>query len=77
MADAARFNWEDPLLLDQQLNDEERMIRDAAHAYAQDKLRRACSTRFATNTPTSRSFAKWANSACSARRFPSSTAAPA
>ena len=38
MADAARFNWEDPLLLDQQLSDEERMIRDAAHAYAQDKL---------------------------------------
>lgn len=38
MADDARFSWEDPLLLDQQLNDEERMIRDAAHAYAQDKL---------------------------------------
>src|ERR1700734_216930 len=38
MADTARFNWEDPLLLDQQLSDEERMIRDAAHAYAQDKL---------------------------------------
>jgi glutaryl-CoA dehydrogenase len=38
MADAARFNWEDPLLLDQQLSDEERMIRDAANAYAQDKL---------------------------------------
>ena len=31
----ARFNWEDPLLLDQQLSDEERMIRDAANAYAQ------------------------------------------
>jgi glutaryl-CoA dehydrogenase len=38
MADTARFNWEDPLLLDQQLSDEERMIRDAAHAYAQHKL---------------------------------------
>src|SRR6202046_3916188 len=38
MADTARFSWEDPLLLDQQLSDEERMIRDAAHAYAQDKL---------------------------------------
>ena len=38
MADAARFSWEDPLLLDQQLSDEERMIRDAAHAYAQGKL---------------------------------------
>ncbi|MFM0324130.1 acyl-CoA dehydrogenase [Caballeronia glebae] len=38
MADAARFNWEDPLLLDQQLTEEERMVRDAARAYAQDKL---------------------------------------
>ncbi|KNE75499.1 Glutaryl-CoA dehydrogenase [Candidatus Burkholderia crenata] len=38
MADDARFSWKDPLLLDQQLSDEERMIRDAAHAYAQDKL---------------------------------------
>jgi glutaryl-CoA dehydrogenase len=34
----ARFHWDDPLLLDQQLSDEERMVRDAAHAYSQDKL---------------------------------------
>lgn len=33
-----RFNWEDPLLLDQQLSDEERMVRDAARAYCRDKL---------------------------------------
>jgi glutaryl-CoA dehydrogenase len=32
------FNWADPLLLDQQLSEEERMVRDAAHAYAQGKL---------------------------------------
>jgi glutaryl-CoA dehydrogenase len=32
------FNWEDPLLLEAQLTDEERMVRDAARAYAQDKL---------------------------------------
>ncbi|QRF91768.1 acyl-CoA dehydrogenase [Alcaligenes faecalis] len=32
------FNWDDPLLLNQQLSDEERMVRDAAHAYAQEKL---------------------------------------
>jgi glutaryl-CoA dehydrogenase len=38
MADAARFHWDDPLLLDQQLTEEERMVRDAAQAYAQDKL---------------------------------------
>ena len=33
-----RFRWEDPLLLDQQLNDEERLVRETARAYAQDKL---------------------------------------
>lgn len=32
------FNWEDPFLLDQQLGEDERMIRDSAQAYAQEKL---------------------------------------
>jgi len=32
------FNWEDPFLFDDQLSDEERMMRDAAQAYAQEKL---------------------------------------
>jgi glutaryl-CoA dehydrogenase len=34
----AEFVWDDPLLLEQQLTQEERMVRDAAHAYAQGKL---------------------------------------
>jgi len=34
----AQFVWDDPLLLDAQLTEEERMVRDAAHAYCQDKL---------------------------------------
>ncbi len=34
----AQFNWQDPFLLEQQLTEEERMIRDTAHAYCQDKL---------------------------------------
>ncbi|HRL27089.1 MAG TPA: acyl-CoA dehydrogenase [Alcaligenes sp.] len=38
MSSSPSFHWDDPLLLNQQLNDEERMVRDAAHAYAQDKL---------------------------------------
>ena len=33
-----RFNWSDPFLLDQQLTSEERMVRDSARAYCQDKL---------------------------------------
>jgi glutaryl-CoA dehydrogenase len=32
------FHWEDPFLLDDQLGEEERMVRDAARAYCQDKL---------------------------------------
>jgi len=35
---APSFAWEDPLLLDDQLTDDERMIRDTARAYAQEKL---------------------------------------
>jgi glutaryl-CoA dehydrogenase len=38
MAAHAQFHWDDPLLFNQQLTDEERMVRDAAAAYAQDKL---------------------------------------
>ncbi|CEA03596.1 glutaryl-CoA dehydrogenase [Pseudomonas saudimassiliensis] len=39
MADSkASFNWADPLLLDQQLTEEERMVRDSAAQYCQDKL---------------------------------------
>ena len=34
----ARFAWDDPLLLDDQLTDVERLIRDTARAYAQDRL---------------------------------------
>ena len=32
------FQWDDPFLLSDQLTEDERMIRDTAHAYAQDKL---------------------------------------
>ena len=32
------FQWDDPLLLDDQLTDEERMIRDSTRAYCQEKL---------------------------------------
>jgi glutaryl-CoA dehydrogenase len=34
----AQFSWEDPLLLDQQLSEDERMVRDAARDYCQGKL---------------------------------------
>jgi glutaryl-CoA dehydrogenase len=34
-----QFRWDDPLLLEEQLTSEERMIRDTARAYAQEKLK--------------------------------------
>ena len=36
--DLGRFDWADPFRLDDQLSEEERMLRDSAHAYAQEKL---------------------------------------
>ncbi|WP_309045671.1 acyl-CoA dehydrogenase [Marinobacter sediminicola] len=38
MSYSSSFNWEDPLLLSQQLSTEERQISDAARAYSQQKL---------------------------------------
>jgi len=32
------FNWQDPLLLEEELSEEEKMVRDSARAYAQEKL---------------------------------------
>src|SRR6266481_4784610 len=32
------FQWDDPFMLDEQLTEDDRMIRDTARAYAQDKL---------------------------------------
>jgi glutaryl-CoA dehydrogenase len=36
--DLAGFDWQDPFRLDDQLTEEERLVRDTAHSYAQDKL---------------------------------------
>ncbi len=38
MAGMVPFNWEDPFNLESQLTEDERMIRDAAHGFAQDEL---------------------------------------
>jgi glutaryl-CoA dehydrogenase len=34
----SKFHWEDPFRFDEQLSDDERAVRDAAHAYCQEKL---------------------------------------
>ncbi len=38
LQDAHAFNWQDPLNLDSMLTEQERLIRDSAHQYCQDKL---------------------------------------
>ena len=38
MSQMERFDWEDPFQLDDQLTEDERMVRDTARAYARDKL---------------------------------------
>ncbi len=38
MPQTPQFQWDDPFLLENQLTDEERMVRDTARDYAQDKL---------------------------------------
>jgi glutaryl-CoA dehydrogenase len=35
----SRFQWADPFLLQEQLSEEERLIQDTAHAFAEDRLR--------------------------------------
>jgi hypothetical protein len=55
----AHFQWDDPFLLDEQLTDDERMIRDTARDYAQEKP-------FSTRRPTARFSTRWARLDCSA-----------
>ncbi|HKX07396.1 MAG TPA: acyl-CoA dehydrogenase [Stellaceae bacterium] len=38
VAEAQRFDWQDPLLLEEELTEDERLIRDSARSYAQEKL---------------------------------------
>ena len=33
-----KFNWQDPLLIEDSLSEDERLVRDSTRAYAQDKL---------------------------------------
>jgi glutaryl-CoA dehydrogenase len=46
----ATFQWDDPLLLENQLTSDERMMRDAARAFAQDKLQPRVIAAYANET---------------------------
>jgi len=73
MATEASFNWEDPLLLESQLTDEERMVRDAARAYCQDKLAPRVLEGFRNEITDVAIFPKWVRSACWVQPFRSNT----
>jgi glutaryl-CoA dehydrogenase len=62
--DLGRFDWEDPFRLDDQLTEDERALRDAARAYAQDKLQPRVIQPMPRNRPTPPSSARWARWAC-------------
>ena len=38
VSETLRFDWQDPLLLEEELTEDERLVRDSARAYAQEKL---------------------------------------
>ena len=62
----AHFKWDDPFLLDEQLSDDERMIRDTARDYAQEKLLPRVIEAFLEERPTGRFSMRWASLASSA-----------
>ncbi len=48
--DLGRFTWDDPLRLDTQLSEDERLLRDAAHAFAQSELQPRVRDAYANET---------------------------
>ncbi len=71
------FQWEDPLGLEFELTEEERMVRDTARGFAQDYLMPRVTEAYLNETHDPKTSRKWASSACSGRPFRKSTAAPA
>ena len=64
---SAPFKWDDPFLLEDQLAEDERLVRDTARDYAQEKLgsarRRGLSQRAHRPRHLSTRWARWACSA--------------
>ncbi len=58
----------DPLQLDAELSEEERMVRDTARAYAEGELLPRVTSAFLDERFPATSGRKWARSACSVRR---------
>ena len=73
----AAFNWEDLLDLEGELTGEERMVRDTARGYAQDKLFPRVLLDYREERFDRGVVSRWARSACSAPPSRRSTAGPA
>ena len=56
--DLGSFNWQDPFLLEQQLTEEERMIRDSAATFAQENLQPRVIKAYAEETTDPEIFAE-------------------
>ena len=56
MADMVPFDWADPFNLDDQLSEDERMVRDAAHSFAQATLQPRVADDFARENDASELF---------------------
>ena len=73
----ADFNWEDPLGLEGDLTEEERMVRDSARAFSQDKLMPRVRLSWRDEKVDKDLLPEMARSAFLARPSRRSTAAPA
>ena len=65
-APVSDFNWQDPLDLESQLSEDERMIRDTARQYAQERLLPRVIEAYREEKTDRKIFTRWASSACSA-----------
>ena len=61
-----QFNWQDPLY-GRQLSEEERMVRDTARQYAQNKLLPRVKNAYRNEKPIRQFSVRWASSGCWAR----------
>jgi len=69
------FQWDDPFMLDEQLTEDERMIRDTRAAYAQDKLLPRVNKAYLEEKVDLDISTRWASSACGIT-LPEDMAAP-
>ena len=54
------INWKDPFLLEQQLTDDQRLVRDTAHQFGQEKLLPGVGRPLEKRKLTQISLKKWA-----------------